>query len=73
MVHSINDPGQDCRPAWNTGRKLGAKRPLYPKQSGLYASGWSRSTGSEIGICSILRSTVSCAAVIWSRSESVIL
>ena len=32
MVHSIYDPGQDCRPAWNAGRKLGAKRPLQPKQ-----------------------------------------
>ncbi len=32
MGHSIYDPGQDCRPAWNVGRKLGAKRPLHPKQ-----------------------------------------
>lgn len=32
MGHSIYDPGQHCRPAWNTGRKLGAKKPLYPKQ-----------------------------------------
>ena len=32
MGHSVYDPGQDCRAAWNAGRKLGAKRPLYPKQ-----------------------------------------
>lgn len=32
MGHSIHDPGQDCRSAWNAGRKLAAKRPLYPKQ-----------------------------------------
>ena len=32
MGHSIYDPGQDCRPAWNAGRTLGAKRPLHPKQ-----------------------------------------
>lgn len=32
MGRSIYDPGQDCRPAWNFGRKLGAKRPLMPKQ-----------------------------------------
>lgn len=32
MGHSIYDPGQDCRTPWNTGRKLGAKRPLLPKQ-----------------------------------------
>ena len=32
MGHSIHDPGQAGRPAWNTGRKLGAKRPLKPKQ-----------------------------------------
>ena len=31
MGHSIYDPGQD-RPAWNAGHKLGAKRPLKPKQ-----------------------------------------
>ena len=32
MGHPIYDPGQDHRPAWNTGHKLGAKRPLKPKQ-----------------------------------------
>lgn len=32
MGHSIYDPGQDHRPAWNAGHKLGAKRPLKPKQ-----------------------------------------
>lgn len=32
MGHSIHDPGQDCRPAWNSGRQPGAKRPLQPKQ-----------------------------------------
>jgi len=32
MGHAIYDPGQDERPAWNVGRKLGAKRPLLPKQ-----------------------------------------
>lgn len=32
MGHSKFDPGQDCRPAWSAGRKLGAKRPLTPKQ-----------------------------------------
>ncbi len=32
MGHSIHDPGQAGRSAWNTGRKLGAKRPLKPKQ-----------------------------------------
>lgn len=32
MGHSIFDPGQDHRPAWNSGHKLGAKRPLKPKQ-----------------------------------------
>lgn len=31
MGHSIYDPVDD-RPAWNAGRKLGAKRPLQPKQ-----------------------------------------
>ena len=32
MGHSIYDPGQEHRPAWNVGHKLGAKRPLKPKQ-----------------------------------------
>ncbi|GAA4042232.1 hypothetical protein GCM10022281_24190 [Sphingomonas rosea] len=32
MGHAIYDPGQVGRPAWNVGRKLGAKRPLLPKQ-----------------------------------------
>ena len=32
MGHAIYDPGQETRPAWNVGRKLGAKRPLLPKQ-----------------------------------------
>jgi integrase len=32
MRHSIYDPGQDDRTAWNAGQKLGAKRPLKPKQ-----------------------------------------
>ena len=32
MGHSIYDPGQDQRTAWNAGRKTGAKRPLKPKQ-----------------------------------------
>lgn len=32
MGYSIYDPGQDHRPAWNAGHKLGAKRPLKPKQ-----------------------------------------
>lgn len=32
MGHSMYDPGQDHRPAWNAGHKLGAKRPLKPKQ-----------------------------------------
>lgn len=32
MGHSVYDPGQDHRPAWNAGHKLGAKRPLKPKQ-----------------------------------------
>ena len=32
MGHSIYDPGQDHRPAWNAGHKLGATRPLKPKQ-----------------------------------------
>jgi site-specific recombinase XerC len=32
MGHSMHDPGQDHRPAWNMGHKLGAKRPLKPKQ-----------------------------------------
>jgi len=26
MGHSVYDPGQDNRPAWNAGHKLGAKR-----------------------------------------------
>jgi integrase len=32
MGHSIFDPGQEHRPAWNAGHELGAKRPLKPKQ-----------------------------------------
>jgi integrase len=32
MGHSIYDPGQDHRLAWNAGHKVGAKRPLKPKQ-----------------------------------------
>jgi len=32
MGHSVYDPGQEHRPAWNAGHKLGAKRPLKPKQ-----------------------------------------
>lgn len=32
MGHSIYDLGQEHRPAWNAGHKLGAKRPLKPKQ-----------------------------------------
>ena len=30
--HSIYDPGQAGRPAWNAGHKLGDKRPLKPKE-----------------------------------------
>jgi hypothetical protein len=32
MGHSIYDLDQGSRPAWNARRKLGAKRPLQPKQ-----------------------------------------
>lgn len=32
MGHSIYDPEHGSRPAWNAGQKLGAKRPLQPKQ-----------------------------------------
>jgi integrase len=32
MGHSIYDLDQGSRPAWNAGHKLGAKRPLQPKQ-----------------------------------------
>jgi integrase len=32
MGHSIYDPKYTNRPAWNAGHKLGAKRPLQPKQ-----------------------------------------
>ena len=32
MEHSTHDPRQDCRSAWNAGRKLGAKRPLHPSR-----------------------------------------
>ena len=32
MGHSTYDPVIDERPAWNLGRKLGAKRDLQPKQ-----------------------------------------
>lgn len=32
MGHSVYDPGQEHRSAWNAGHKLGAKRPLKPKQ-----------------------------------------
>ena len=32
MGHSIYDPEHGSRPAWNAGRKFGAKRPLKPKQ-----------------------------------------
>jgi integrase len=32
MGNTIYDPGHDQRPAWNVGHKLGAKRPLKPKQ-----------------------------------------
>jgi site-specific recombinase XerD len=32
MGDAIYDPGQENRTAWNVGRKLGAKRPLLPKQ-----------------------------------------
>ena len=32
MRHAIYDPGQEDRPAWHVERKLGAKRPLLPKQ-----------------------------------------
>jgi integrase len=32
MGHSIYDPAHASRPAWNAGHKLGAKRPLQPKQ-----------------------------------------
>jgi hypothetical protein len=32
MGHSVYDPGQENRPAWNAGNKFGAKRPLKPKQ-----------------------------------------
>lgn len=32
MGHSLYDPSADDRPAWNLGRKLGAKRALQPKQ-----------------------------------------
>jgi hypothetical protein len=32
MGQAIYDPGQEDLPAWNVGCKLGAKRPLLPKQ-----------------------------------------
>lgn len=35
MGHAVYGPGQEDRSAWNVGRKLGAKRPLLPKQTPL--------------------------------------
>lgn len=32
MGHSEFDPAGDERPAWNAGRKIGAKRALKPQQ-----------------------------------------
>ena len=32
MGHSAHDPAAKGRPAWNAGRKLGAKRALKPQQ-----------------------------------------
>ena len=32
MGHSAHDPAVKGRPAWNAGRKLGAKRALKPQQ-----------------------------------------
>lgn len=32
MGHSAHDPATKGRPAWNAGRKLGAKRTLKPQQ-----------------------------------------
>jgi hypothetical protein len=32
MGHSAHDPATKGRPAWNAGRKLGAKRALKPQQ-----------------------------------------
>ncbi|MBB4839827.1 hypothetical protein HNP52_002919, partial [Sphingomonas kyeonggiensis] len=32
MGHSHHDPAAQCRPAWNAGKTVGAKRPLTQKQ-----------------------------------------
>lgn len=52
------------RPAWNAGRKVGAKRPLKPRQIWAIRFHLDREHGFETGRCSISQSTASCEAAI---------
>jgi hypothetical protein len=70
MGHSEHDPAAKDRRPWNAGRKLGAKRTLKPRRSGLSGSGWIESTGYATARCSISRSTVSVEGVTSSKSRA---
>ena len=65
MGHSIYDLGQYCRPAWNAGRKLGAKGPLQPRQVWAVRFRLEQEHDFEIARCSISQSTVSYVTVTW--------
>lgn len=66
MGHSAFD-ADDRGSAWNVGRKLGAKRPLKPKEIWAVRSCSIKIARFATEPCSISRSTVSFAAAISSK------
>ncbi len=68
--HSAHDPATKGRPAWNTGRKLGAKRALKPQQVWAIRSGSTANGAFATGQCSTSPSTANCAAATSSSSRS---
>ena len=65
MGHSIYDPGQEHRPAWNVGHKLGAKRPLKPKQVWEFDFGLIERVACGTGLSSTSQSIANFEDVIW--------
>ena len=49
MGHSHYDPAGQCRPAWNAGKTVGAKRPLTQKQIWAVRSFWIGKATSATG------------------------
>lgn len=71
MGQSSYDPVEQG-PAWNAGRKLGAKLPLKPKEIWEIRFMLIASIGCETGRCSTSRSTANSAGAILSKCGSAI-